>query len=176
MNVVQEWVSELTMMQQTVLLEATRGPDGLKKYHPSKYLLRWYRRCILVSAMDGAVITDPLDSSRGGSFTGPIPTTYEALVLGLPNPYWEYHADAVVTEYLQEIDEVPHHFQLHIMHAFEILGYKHPDRRIRKWWCGVYVRLVRDMHLNVELEEQLDYRLGDSREQWLEHADEATRA
>jgi len=43
-------------MQQSVLLTAVRGPDGLPKYHSSKYLLRWYRRCILLSAMDGRVL------------------------------------------------------------------------------------------------------------------------
>lgn len=48
--VMQTWTASLPMMQQTVLLENTRGPDTIAKYHPSKFLLRWYRRCILISA------------------------------------------------------------------------------------------------------------------------------
>ena len=35
-NVLQDWVSDLPMMQQTVLLTAVRGPDGLPKYHAGR--------------------------------------------------------------------------------------------------------------------------------------------
>ena len=45
-TVLQPWVSGLTFMQQTVLLTAIRGPDGVPKYGPTKMLLRWFRRCI----------------------------------------------------------------------------------------------------------------------------------
>lgn len=163
-SVLQEWVTDLPMMQQTVLLTAVRGPDGLPKYHPTKYLLRWYRRCILLSALDGKVLTDPAETN-GGSFTGP---SVDSLSL------WPEQMDGRVTEYLRALDEVPHHFQLHLMHAVEIVGYKHPDERIREWWRHVYVRLVHDMHLWPEAEDQLDQRLGDSRDGWLARGDVAT--
>jgi hypothetical protein len=164
-SVTQEWVTHLPMMQQTVLLTAVRGPDNLPKYHATKWLLRWYRRCILLSALDGAVLTDPC-TPNGGSLTGP---SCEGSLDG-----WRPGMDARVTEYLRSLDEVPHHFQLHLMHAVEILGYKHPDSEIRDWWRSVYERLVHDMHLWPETEEQLDARLGDTREGWLARGDEAT--
>lgn len=165
-SVLQDWVTELPMMQQTVLLTAVRGPDGLPKYHPTKFVLRWYRRCILLSALDGKVLADPADPS-GGSFTGPSVPTDAALT-------WWIGMDDHVTAYLRSLDEVPHHFQLHLMHAVEILGYKHPEADIRDWWRQVYERLVHDMHLWPETEEQLDRRLGDSREGWLARGDVAT--
>jgi hypothetical protein len=65
---------------------------------------------------------------------------------------------------------------MHLMHAAEIIGYKHPDLRVRAWWRKFYERLAHDMHLWPESEEQLDRRLGDSRSQWLERADVATVA
>lgn len=165
-NVLQGWVSDLPMMQQTVLLTAVRGPDGLPKYHSTKFVLRWYRRCILLSAMDGKVLTDPADMG-GGSFTGPsAPVDCDIL--------WCEPMDDRVTDYLRSLDEVPHHFQMHLMHAVEILGYKHPDDRIRAWWHGVYLRLVHDMHLWPESEKQLDARLGDDRAGWLARGDVAT--
>lgn len=166
-SVVQPWVSELPMMQQTVLLTAVRGPDGLPKYHPTKFVLRWYRRCILLSALDGVVLSDPI-SDNGGSFTGPSVPKDTA--------HWPAGMDNRITEYLRSLDEVPHHFQMHLMHAVEILGYKHPEPRIRDWWCRVYHRLVHDMHLWPETEEQLDDRLGDTREGWLARGDVATNA
>jgi hypothetical protein len=160
-------------MQQTVLLTAVRGPDGVPKYGPTKMLLRWYRRCILLSAMDGKVLGTPYELG-GGSFTGPsvrggnpVPTTIEGRD-------WTLEMDQVVGEYLRELDAIPHHFQLHLLHAAEILGYKHPRGEVREWWRRTYERLVHDMHLWPETEEQLDKRLGDIREQWLERNDPAT--
>jgi hypothetical protein len=164
--VTQVWTWELPMMQQTVLLTAVRGPDDSPKYGPAKMLLRWYRRCVLYSAMDGKILTTPY-MTGGGSFTGP----------SLPacnHERWEPGMDEIVGEYLREVDALPHHFQLHLMHAVEILGYKHPQMEVRKWWHGVYLRLVKDMHLHPESEEELDRRLGDTREGWLERADPAT--
>lgn len=164
-TVLQGWTESLPLMQQTVLLTAIRGPDGLPKYGCVKMLLRWFRRCVLLSALDRKCLTDPCDNN-GGSFTGP----------SLPGiaKYWEDPMNEIVSEYLRTLDAVPHHFQLHFMHAIEILGYKHPDMRICAWWSSVYLRLVRDMHLHPESEQQLDERLGDERSGWLNHADPAT--
>lgn len=67
--VTQEWTHALSMMQQTVLLTAVRGPDGHPKYGAVKMLLRWFRRCVLFSAIDGAVLVTPCQPG-GGSFTG----------------------------------------------------------------------------------------------------------
>lgn len=164
MIVTQTWTHSLPMMQQTVLLAAIRGPDGMPKYTAVKMLLRWYRRCLLLSAIDGKVIDNPYDD-MGGSFTGPS--------IGF-DAEWEHGMDQIVTEYLREIDSVPHHFHMHLMHAVEIMGYKHSVRRIREWWYALYLRLVNDLHLHPESEVELDSRLGDSRSGWLARADKAT--
>lgn len=150
-SVLQDWTQKLTFMQQSVLITATRGPDGLHKDHIAKVLLRWLRRCYLISAFDRVSITDPYDP-RGGSFTGPC----------------TMDLNTAVDEYLRSVDEIPHHFHLHFMHAAEILGYKHPSSEIREFWNIVYLRIVRDAHLNPETEEQMDKRLGDNLENWRE--------
>lgn len=156
-------------MQQTVLATAIRGPDGLPKYGGVKMLLRWYRRCVLVSALDGEVLTNPFDH-RGGSFTGP---SYDVLERG---DDWTREMNRILADYLRELDAIPHHFQLHLLHSFEIVGYKHPAAEIRDWFMSAYVRLVHDMHLWPETEEQLDERLNDTRSGWLKRADPATVA
>jgi hypothetical protein len=169
-SALQDWVGGITVMQQSVLLGAIRGPDGTPKYHSVKYLVRWYRRCVLVSALDGKVLETP-HAFGGGSFTGP---SYTATTL--PHD-WHPKMNELVDLYLQAVDELPHHYQMHFMHAAEILGYKHPDSAaggIREWWHAVYLRLVHDMHLWPETEAQLDDRLGDDRSGWLARADKAT--
>jgi hypothetical protein len=167
--VTQVWAHAIPFMQQTVLLTAVRGPDGIPKYHPCKYLLRWFRRCTLVSSLDGRVLTSPFEPG-GGSFMGP---SFERR--GFDGP-WPPEMDDQVSGYLRALDELPHHFQLHFMHAAEIVGYKHPDPAIRAWWHKTYLRLVHDMHLWPETEAQMDLRLGDDRSGWLARNDVATVA
>lgn len=166
-SVVQDWVSTLPFMQQSVLLTAVRGPDGLPKYHPVKYVLRWYRRCILLSSFKGQVLYNPWVSD-GRSFLG---ASIETPQLGLP---WMPAMDDRITDYIRSLDEVPHHFQLHLLHAVEIVGYHHPDGVIADWWNEVYTRLVADMHLFPESMDQLDARLSDDRDRWLARGDVAT--
>lgn len=164
----QEWVQRLPFMQQSVLLSAIRGPDGVSKYHDVKFIQRWYRRCVLISAFDQEVITNPYDS-RGGSFTGP---SYFNFSISKDN--WEVHMGPLVDKYMRTVDELPYHFQTHFMQAIQIVGYKHSDERIRNWWYSLYCRLVNDLHLNIELEQSLDRRLNDNRRDWLDSADKAT--
>ncbi len=167
-QLIQDWASNLSIMQQTVLMEIIRGPDGLTKYHKSKFLLRWYRRCLLISAFEGRVLDNPYDRG-GGSFTGP---SYD----GIGVTRWEVPMIELLNEVIRGADEMPHHFYRHMMHGIEIMGYKHSDPRIREFWNLCYTRLAKDMHLTPETEEQLDVRLGDTREGWLASADEATLA
>lgn len=155
-SVLQNWVMELPFMMQSVLISAIRGPDGVIKNHPSKMLCRWLRRCVLLSAFDKCVLDSPWDE-RGGSYTGPS-ITFDI--------NWEPKMDIRVKEYLDAIDSLPHHFHLHILHAAEILGYRHPNDKIRDWWLKTYQRMVHDMHLAPETSEQLGARLNDDRDTW----------
>ena len=151
MNVLQDWVTELTLMQQSVLLAAIRGPDTIRKDHPVKVLMRWYRRCILLSAFDKRVLDNPHEPG-GGSFTGPMPGDVAVADL--------------MKDYLRYIDEMPHHFQLHLMHSAEILGYKHPSVEIGERWGWFYRLIVSDAHLQPETREAMEWRLSDNEQSW----------
>ncbi len=77
------------------------------------------------------------------------------------------------TEYMKEItlpkiddlkEELGYctmHYFTHLIHALEIIGYKHPDDSIRKVSIAYYNGLVDFAHLNPETEEQLNQRLED---------------
>lgn len=151
-TVLQDWTHHLTFMQQTVLLTAIRGPDGLRKDSPAKPLLRAYRRAILVSSLDGRPLTSP-HAPGGGSFMAPLPAGVTL-----------HHAMA---DFIRGTDEMPHHFYMHVAHAAEIVGYKHPDADVARDWRGFYLAICNDLHMEPESQARLDYRLGDSREQWL---------
>jgi hypothetical protein len=160
--VIQEWVQQLTFMQQSVLLTAIRGPDGVDKNHVSKKLVKWLRRCVLFSAFESKkmgkpIVIDTPHFQGGGGFTGPscIPVC------------WQPEMDKIVSEYIEASDNMPHHFQMHILHSSEIIGYCHPDGTIRTWWNDTYKAIVKSMHLQPETREQMCKRLGDNEQDWL---------
>src|SRR5882762_258698 len=127
-SVIQTWVNGLTVMQQSVLLTAIRGPDGIHKSHVSKKLVRWLRRCVLYSAFDKTILDRPYDKNerKGGSFTGPSldADTMYAYEKHTWEQIWPTLMHDVLDRYMLTTDEMPHHFQLHFIHAAEILGYK----------------------------------------------------
>lgn len=173
--VTQPWVHNLTYMQQSVLLGAVRGPDGFPKYHPVKPVLRWYRRCILISALDGRTLRSPLEEG-GGSFIGPSFRRVDwSMKVDFRNGITAEMAvmDRLMDDFMRHMDEMPLHFWNHLRHAFEIVGYKHPDEVIRMWFRKQYFRMTHAAHDNPETEEQLDGRLGDDRAGWIARSDPA---
>ncbi len=170
----QDWVIALPIMQQSVLFAAIRAPDGLSKNHPVKVLMRWYRRCVLLSAFDGRAYTDPY-SPGGGSFTGPFNFNHVEDIFGispllLPNVEQglslSHYFDQMRKRYLEYVDEMPHHFQLHLMHAAQIIGVHHSDLHIRHWWKEFYLMIVNDAHLHPETDEEMNTRLSDNEGNW----------
>lgn len=153
-SVLQPWVEDLSFMQQSVLITSIRGCDGLAKYHVSKFLLRWLRRCVLYSAFAKRALTDPYEDDKG-NFTGKIPKDKFSDI------------EALFKAYLDNVDDVAHHFHMHIVHAAEIIGYMHPDPIIRGQWLAFYHDCCKDLHMNPETVEHMRTRLGDSRENWL---------
>lgn len=163
-SVLQDWVMALPFMQQSVLISGIRGPDGVAKTHPSKNLCKWFRRCVVVSAFDKKALDNPYHPG-GGSYTGP------SIASTMENQFnWEVAMDDVVKEFIVSQDSLPLHYYLHMVHCFEIIGYKHSDERIRKWWNKTYNRVCHDMHLHAETEEELDNRLNDNEESWRKDA------
>jgi hypothetical protein len=149
-SVLNDWVCELPLMQQSVLLSNIRNSDGIPKRHKQKPIIRWYRRCVLKSAFEGYELTTPF-SAGGGSFTGPI-------AVG--------ELEKSLDDFIDSRDEMSLHYYAHAMHAFEILGYKYPLFNVREFWRRAYERMAHAMHLWPETEEQMDARLGDNKAGW----------
>lgn len=147
-HLLQDWVRELSFMQQSVLLASIRAPDTLGKNHPAKKLYRWYRRCILVCAFCKKVHETPEEFCEG-SFTGPLT-----------------QARQVARDYLVDVDAIPHHAHLHLLHAAQIIGAHCPRGEAQAFWLKFYFDGVHDMHLNVENTRDMDLRLSDNPNEW----------
>lgn len=141
-----EWALALPIQQQSVLFLATRGPDGVAKFHSCKRVQRAYRASVLIAAKFGRPLKwgEKADSFMGlDEFADP-----------------EVWPD-IIEDYFDNVDSLPHHFHMHLLHGVEILSYKHPDERFRSRWASFYLRGVQDLHLTPETEEEMDVRLSD---------------
>lgn len=167
----QAWMLEIPMMQQSVVFAAIRAPDGLRKNHPVKVLMRWFRRCTLLSAFDKRALLDPF-SPGGGSFTGPFERHHaeEILRRSIHPADWSSERYDIFSSmrkvYLDYVDEIPHHFQLHLMHAAQIVGIHHTDSQIAEWWREFYHMIVNDAHLHPETDQEMNLRLSDNSDEW----------
>lgn len=147
-----EWCMDLSLQQQSVLLLASRGPDGIPKSHPCKDVQRAYRGTVLVAGRYGRLL-----------YLGEAADTFMSMDLIANQREWA----RVVKAFFHEVDSLPLHFVMHLLHGAEILGYKHPDWIIRERWSHFYQEGVRELHLAVETEDQMDARLADwGREEW----------
>jgi hypothetical protein len=135
---VKPWVSLLSFKMQAVLLSALRGCDGRSKHDPSKPFGRKLRGVLLWPA-DPNYVNNANDSYMRDNVTV-----------------------EVANAFLSDLDSYPLHYITHLMHAAEIVGYKHPHEDHRRFWMAVYMDICNRLHVNIERESQLDERLADA--------------
>lgn len=134
-----EWTWSLPIRQQAVLLAAIRGCDGAPKDDPSKSILWALRWDILHPSSAG------INPTKTKSFMGIRPSLY-----------------GDVGRFLSSLDQYPLHFVMHLCHAAEIIGYKHPDDITRAFWRDLYETIATDnLHMTPETVEEMDARLCD---------------
>ena len=86
---------------------------------------------------------------------------------------WQQALAPLADKFVNARDDLPAHYYFHMIHAFEILGYKHPVKEVREWWNALYIRLIEAFHMFAETEEQMDARLDDTVDGWTERMDSA---
>lgn len=57
----------------------------------------------------------------------------------------------------------PQHWYSHIMHCFEVVGYRHPNEAVGIHARDIYIRFVTNLHLWPESREQMIERLSEDR-------------
>lgn len=145
--VFQDWLFDLTMQQQSVLVLGCRGPDGIAKFHPTKTLVARYRATVLKAAYLGrAMRVDEGDD-----------TTFMTMIDFSNDANWR----RICREFFEHVDCLPHHYYMHLMHGAQIAGYKHPIQIYRERWARFYFECCHDLHLTPETDIEMDARLND---------------
>lgn len=142
-SVLQEWVEALPLRAQGTLLTAVRGCDDEPKrwnghgvaYSPGRRLTAFIRYCFMNPA-------DPreVDREEGAFFMSSPPDPFKP----------------------SEFGHLPQHWYSHAMHALEIIAYYHPGPISEKAF-GLYVSMVRNLHLKPEDPAEMNERLTEDR-------------
>lgn len=138
-SVLQDWVMELPLREQGTLMTAVRGCDFTPKYpldSPERVLVAAIRFAFMVPA-------DPreVDAEIGCFMVSAIPSDFKPSALG----------------------HYPLHWVTHVMHAAEVIAYRHPIDGMRKAWTFLYVDLCRTLHVKPEFKEEMIARLSEDR-------------
>lgn len=141
-----DWFKTLRFQMQSVLILAGRGPDGVRKHHPAKELHRAYRATILKAGLYGRALTF---DDKGDSFM-----RYSGFA---KHSDWE----ETVKTFFDHVDELPHHYTLHMVHAAHIVAVFHPDPTFRYRWRYFYDKAVDDLHMRPETDDEMIERLND---------------
>ena len=142
-SVLQDWVMELPLREQGTLLTAVRGCDDEPKQwtsrgiaeSPGRRLTAFIRWCFMNPA-------DVREVDIPGAFFQSTP----------PNPFKP-----------SEFGHLPLHWNTHVMHALEVIGYRHPDVITGVLARNLYEDMVHSLHLNLEHREQMVERLSEDR-------------
>lgn len=146
--VLQDWVGGISRRQQGVLILALRGPDGFRKEHDCKDVIRTMRACVMNSGREGR----PME-------LGQVYATDKFMRMDLiaTPATW----NPTKRKFLDAIDEYNTHFNMHFLHAAAVLGFNHPLDDVRKRWLDFYREGCDVLHVNPEPEEQMRHRLRD---------------
>lgn len=148
-SVLQDWVTELPLRAQGTLMTGIRGcdlvpknPASIDEEHgcstgecsPERGLSAYFRYCVLNPA-------DPREVDIPGAWFQSNPPEFK------PSQFGQY----------------PLHWYSHMMHGFEVIGYCHPDPGIQSRARFIYLRMVRNLHLNAETRDEMMNRLNEDR-------------
>jgi hypothetical protein len=139
-SVLQDWVMELPLREQGTLMTAVRGCDATPKY-PLDSLERR-----LTAAIRGAFMV-PADEREVDSEPG-------CFMLSYP-PVSDFKASS--------LGHYPQHWVAHVMHACEVLGYRHPVPIVRDQWLMIYLLFCKGFHVPAESFEEFAERMNEDR-------------
>lgn len=137
-SVLQDWVMELPLREQGVLLTGVRGCDLAPKQpydSPERQLTAYLRYCFMVPA-------DPREVGIAGAF---------------------FQNESPGSWRQSDLGHYPVHWYSHIMHAYQVVWVRHPDTYIQIQARFIYLGLVRGLHLMPENPDQMIDRLSEDR-------------
>lgn len=137
-SVLQSWVMDLPLREQGTLLTCVRGCDLTPKRpydSPERQLTAWLRYCFMIPA-------DIREVTVKGAFMQSVP----------PDEFSQ-----------SDLGHYPMHWVAHIMHAYQIVGVRHPVDIVRAEAFTIYNKLATGLHLFPEPASVMMRRMTEDR-------------
>ncbi|GJM05331.1 MAG: hypothetical protein DHS20C09_13220 [marine bacterium B5-7] len=131
--VLNPWMESMTWKEQTVLLTALRGPD-IGGTAEVKLMVRWIRSIVLRNAAPSKTFMRE--------------TNFKSV-------------QDIAEEKPLAFDMLPIHYITHLMHAFQVIGVRHPEPSISTRAKHVYEDFCIYLHTNPETDSEMTLRLQD---------------
>ncbi len=119
--------------------------------------LPWKQQSVILSSLRGPDLSRPVAVKKLNRWL-------RSITQNNADSSTEYMKEIVlpdIEDLKEEVGYCTMHYFTHLIHALEIIGYKHPDKSIRDIGEKYYLGLVDFAHLSPETKEQLDKRLED---------------
>lgn len=140
-SVLRPWVMDLPLREQGTLLTVVRGGDLTPKYpldSPARRLVSALRYAFMVPADEREV-----DSEPGTFMSRFVPGPDECR--------------------LSAFGHYPQHYISHLLHAVEVLAYRHPDPGVAVRWLVLYRAWCHSLHLVGESFVVFEARMSEDR-------------
>jgi hypothetical protein len=134
-SVLQDWVMELPLREQGTLLTGIRGCDVVPK-EPLDSIERQLVGFLRFLVCNPA---DPREVDIAGAF---------------------FQSGITRAWRASELGHYPLHWYAHLMHCFEVVGYRHPQSALAQEALQIYFRLVFSLHLHAESKDEMITRLS----------------
>lgn len=139
-SVMQTWTHALPLREQGTIVAGLRGCDVMPKNpvdSTARQLVAYLRWLTMVPADPREVDLEP------GTYMQSTP----------PPDGWRQ----------SELGHLPLHFVSHLMHAYEVVAYRHPETSRQVDALLIYSRLVEGLHLYAEPRSEMIARLSEDR-------------
>lgn len=134
-SILQDWVVELPLRQQSILLGTIRGCDTDTSYSQQpKLIIKSIRNAILKPSSQTMWSDNRTPFFRNCDLPRHLQMEYD----------W--------------FDLLPHHFVMHLVESVKMLAFKCPDNSS---WSQHYLQMCKALKLHPETEQEMDERLKD---------------
>ena len=131
-GVLQPWMEKIPIRMQSTLILGLRGPDVYAVPNVKK-ICRWLR----------GLAFKPGNPANLKEFMNEDPP-FEIVEKG---------------ETAKELEFLPQHFYVHLLHSLEVVAYRHPSEAVRSRGFGLFRDMCALLHLPVESRSKFENRL-----------------
>lgn len=131
------WILTLPLQMQFTLLLAIRQFDLADSCDSSRIIIHEYRKLILKEFNPTTPVEELNSETQDRDFR------------------------KAILKWINDLNKYNLNFINAIMQSSAIIGYKHPEVKIRRKWFDIYTKIAQRLNIHIETENDLNIRFGE---------------